>query len=73
MVVNGTREADWPQILELAKKYPVVLPSFGFHPWFLKERTAGWQKSFLRHLDAVPSAIGEIGLDRWMKDPDIEL
>lgn len=73
MVVNGTREADWSRVLELAKKHPSVLPSFGFHPWFLKERTAGWQERLLHHLDAAPSAIGEIGLDRWMNDPEIGL
>lgn len=73
MVVNGTSEADWPRVLELANKHPIVLPSFGFHPWFLKEHTARWQENLLRHIDAVPSAVGEIGLDRWMKDPDVEL
>jgi len=44
MVVNGTCESDWPQVLALAQKFPAVLIHF---------------------LDAVPSAIGEIGLDRW--------
>jgi TatD DNase family protein len=73
MVVNGTREADWPRVLELSRKYPVVLPSFGCHPWYLSERTAGWRENLVRHLDAIPSALGEIGLDRWMKNPDIEM
>ena len=29
MAVNGACEADWPQVLALAQKFPVVLPSFG--------------------------------------------
>ncbi len=73
MVVNGTRETDWPRVLELARQHPIVLPSFGFHPWYLGERTAGWQDNLLRHLDAIPSVIGEIGLDRWMENPDVEV
>lgn len=65
MVVNGTREADWPQVLALAQQSPRVLPSFGYHPWYLHERTADWLKNLAHFLDTVPSAVGEIGLDRW--------
>ena len=71
MVVNGSREEDWPQVLALARKYPQVIPSFGCHPWYVKERTADWQTTLQQCLDAVPSAIGEIGLDRWIKDHDL--
>lgn len=65
MVVNGACEEDWPHVAELARRYPQVLPSFGYHPWFLHERTAQWRENLLRFLNQVPSAIGEIGLDRW--------
>ena len=71
MVVNGSCEADWPEVLELARRCPQVIPAFGYHPWYVKERSADWQAALLRHLDAVPSAIGEVGLDRWIKDHDI--
>src|SRR4051794_4885751 len=70
MVVNGSCEADWPQVLELARKHPEVLPSFGYHPWYVRERTSDWQNNLVRHLEAIPSAVGEIGLDRWIKDYD---
>jgi TatD DNase family protein len=70
MVVNGCCESDWPAVLELARACPEVLPSFGYHPWHIKERSANWQQVLRRHLDAVPSAIGEIGLDHWIKDYD---
>jgi TatD DNase family protein len=70
MVVNGSCEEDWPQVLALARICPRVIPSFGYHPWYVKERSPDWQAALLRHLDAVPSAIGEIGLDRWIKDHD---
>jgi len=113
MVVNGSCEEDWPEVLALARlcvtrvaaagripfdpkmgqtgvgdrarsadrvvdkpswpalSQPQVIPSFGYHPWHVKERSPDWQAVLLRHLNAVPSGIGEIGLDRWIKDYDL--
>jgi len=71
MVVNGSCEEDWPDVLALAREFPQVLPSFGYHPWYERERTPQWQAELARFLDAVPSAVGEIGLDRWIKDHDL--
>lgn len=68
MVVNGSCEQDWPQVIALARRQPQVLPSFGYHPWYVHERTPDWQRELVRCLDAVPSAIGEIGLDKWILD-----
>ena len=68
MVVNGVCESDWPRVLDLARANKIVLPSFGYHPWYLHERTPDWQKNLEQFLDAVPSAVGEIGLDRWKPD-----
>jgi len=99
MVVNGSREADWPQVLALAQQFPLprpvatlspsdgeregvrgssrihsapegtrpsgIIPSFGYHPWHIHQRTADWLKNLEHFLDEVPSAVGEIGLDRW--------
>lgn len=65
MVVNGSSEADWSQVSALAQQYPQVLASFGYHPWYISERTPEWESVLERFLDQVPSAIGEIGLDRW--------
>ena len=68
MVVNGACEADWPQVLALARAHPLVLPSFGYHPWRLHERTPDWQRHLENFLDEIHSAVGEIGLDRWKPD-----
>lgn len=65
MVVNGACEEDWPHVAALAQKHPLVLPSFGYHPWYLHEHTKQWRENLLRFLDATPAAVGEIGLDRW--------
>ncbi len=68
MVVNGASESDWPDVLALARENKMVLPSFGYHPWCLHERTPDWKKNLERLLDEIPSAVGEIGLDRWKPD-----
>ena len=67
MVVNGSCEADWNDVLKLAKRYPkLVIPSFGFHPWYVSERTDAWRDTLLTMLDAGPAGVGEIGLDKWI-------
>jgi TatD DNase family protein len=71
MVVNGTCESDWPRVLQLAREHPQIIPSFGIHPWYVKERTSDWKKTLVGCLDQTPSAVGEIGLDRWIKDHDL--
>ncbi|HTL18948.1 MAG TPA: TatD family hydrolase [Patescibacteria group bacterium] len=71
MVVNGSSEQDWPEVLDLARQHPEVLPSFGYHPWFIKERTPNWEQRLMDFVDQIPAGIGEIGLDRWIKDFNI--
>lgn len=71
MVVNGSCEEDWPAVLALARRFSEVIPSFGYHPWHVQERTANWRDVLTRFLDQVPSAIGEIGLDRWIENYDL--
>jgi hypothetical protein len=70
MVVNGACAGDWPDVEALARRHPsVVIPSLGWHPWYLHEQEAGWEAEFERWLDRVPgAAVGEIGLDRWILD-----
>lgn len=72
MVVNGTRELDWVRVHDLAMRSPRVLPSYGLHPWFISERSPDWKDRLLKLLEEGPACVGEIGLDRWVKDHDIE-
>lgn len=69
-VCNGSCEQDWPIVLDLAKTYPQVIPCFGYHPWYVHERTPDWPANLEKFLIAVPSAVGEIGLDRWIEPRD---
>jgi TatD DNase family protein len=67
MVVNGSCEADWPQVLSLARQDALVLPSVGVHPWYVRECTEGWKQRLVTCLDDTPQAVlGEVGLDRWI-------
>ena len=72
-VVNGTSPSDWPKVAELAAQYPeFIIPSFGLHPW--QNPTNTWYDQLLTYLETIPHAcVGECGLDRWIKDYDIDL
>jgi len=72
MVVNGTCEKDWPLVAELAQQHPCVLAAFGLHPWKIKERTSKWNSTLEQYLKKTPGVVGEIGLDRWVEDFDID-
>lgn len=69
VVVNGTCEADWPDVAALAERFPWVRASFGLHPWDVGNASPSWRETLQRLLNANPrAAIGEIGLDRWILD-----
>lgn len=73
-VVNGTREEDWNAVARLASGQSWITPSFGLHPWYVADRSARWLHTLIALLDGTPgSAIGEIGLDRWIEGHDLEL
>lgn len=72
LVVNGTGEHDWPAVLDLAARDARVVSSLGLHPWRVDQASPGWRDTLVRLLDAHPgAAVGEIGLDRWMPNPDL--
>ena len=73
-VVAGSGEEDWQSVADLARQHPWVLPSFGVHPWYVKEQSAMWRDTLEGWLSAFPEAgVGEIGLDRWIENPNVEL
>ncbi len=67
-VVNGTSEADWPEVTALCQTKRVRLrPSYGLHPWYAGNASPRWRDTLLRVLEAQPdAALGEIGLDNWI-------
>jgi len=74
MVVNGTQEKDWLDVLTLAREHSQIIPAIGLHPWFIAQRSGDWQKKLVRLLDEQPGCgVGEIGLDRWIEGFDPKL
>lgn len=70
-VVNGTRPDDWENVRLLASEYPEAIPSYGLHPWYVNKESE-WKEDVRAYLQFAPAAIGEVGLDRWIKDFDFE-
>lgn len=73
-VVNGTSPDDWVRVRELARENPEAIAGYGLHPWKVnKVGEAGIEtlESFLA--DDREAIVGEIGLDKWIPDHDIEL
>lgn len=71
-VVNGLHSADWPQVASLAHSQSRVLPCFGLHPWYLRDRPASWFEELEEIISRHPGCgLGEFGLDRWMQDADV--
>ncbi len=71
MVVNGTHPGDWEAVERLAAEHPEVTPCFGLHPWRVGSEQAGWLEELESRLKRLPGAgVGEIGLDRWIRDSD---
>jgi TatD DNase family protein len=71
-VVVGTCPEDWPQVLALCTGEPRLIPAIGLHPWKVNGAPADWQEQLLKALDHGAQAIGEIGLDKWVKGHDLE-
>lgn len=73
-VVAGSSVEDWPHVAELARRYDWVLPSFGVHPWYVRQQPDDWSVQLRNWLSSFPQAgVGEIGLDRWRQDADVPM
>ncbi|WQN27950.1 TatD family hydrolase [Stutzerimonas stutzeri] len=77
IVVLGVHAANWQRVWQLACDEPSVHAALGLHPVFLEEhqdahvqQLRGW----LERLRGEPKlcAVGEIGLDYYIDNPDIE-
>ena len=55
-VVNGTRESDWQAVSGLCAENPWLRPAFGLHPWYVAQRSAGWERTLTAFLDRHPHA-----------------
>lgn len=73
LVVNGTHPGDWESVARLASQVPEVAPCYGLHPWKVGTEPDHWLGELEGRLKADPRAgVGEIGLDRWIKNFDFD-
>ena len=73
MGVKGCCEDDWPRVVDLMETYEGIYPSFGLHPWFIKERSSEWLAALENLLLEHPQAgVGEIGIDHAVGERDDE-
>ena len=71
-VVNGTGPCDWEQVSRLSNN-TVVRPAFGLHPWNVATAPDDWFEKLQTLLNTHDGAlVGEIGLDKWIKEPQFE-
>lgn len=71
LVCCGSGQDDWESVAAIKEQYPSqIIPSFGLHPWYIKDRSPKWLESLEGFLKRLPSGVGEIGLDHGLKDFD---
>ncbi len=70
-VIAGTTRSSWPGLLQISAEKPYLFAALGLHPYFLDQHLPG-DVDDLREAasHARPVAIGEIGLDFFLKDLD---
>ncbi len=69
-ICNGSNESDWNDVRRLACEHADIHPCFGLHPWYVSQRSRHWLDLLESFLNSTTSGIGEIGLDRILKDSD---
>jgi len=73
-MVNATCEVDWQNVRQLATEHSdFVIPAYGIHPWRADTAADGWcgRLRGLLEEDSM-AAIGECGLDGWVKSPAMD-
>ena len=70
-IVPGVTFATWMRLKNISNNFPSIYPAYGLHPYFINEHKlehVDELKIFLQSNAAI--AIGEIGLDYFLKDLD---
>ncbi len=73
IVCNGTGLKDWESVHILSSSSSRIVPAYGVHPWKVMDQPDNWLDCLERYLSNDRALIGEIGLDKWVRDSDFEL
>ncbi|MFA5257044.1 MAG: TatD family hydrolase [Opitutales bacterium] len=56
---------EWARLQKIGEEHAgCVFASFGLHPWHVDTAPIGWKRDLEHRLAALPSGMGEIGLDK---------
>jgi len=72
-IIPAVTAADWPRVKETCASYGGLYPAYGLHPMFChehKDDDLELLRDWIRQ--EQPVAVGECGLDFYIKDPDRE-
>ena len=72
LITSSVTPSQWDVSRELAEKYKMVEFSAGIHPWFAALSQLNIIEELYRMKDKGAVAIGEIGLDKKIDNPDFE-
>lgn len=71
IIVPAIESKTWPKLLELRQSNKTLYPALGLHPVFIEQHQTDDIKKLEQFVkQASPVAIGEIGLDFYLKDLD---
>ena len=70
VVVCGTQESDWVEVLDLTREDPGIVPMLGLHPWYVTQALPGWAQRLGEALDRSGAGVGECGLDFAVEEGD---
>jgi TatD DNase family protein len=74
IIVPGVMKNTWQRIKDCSEKFSSLYPCYGLHPYFIKQHQPRDIKELKIWLDKhKPVAVGECGLDFFLKHLDIEL
>jgi TatD DNase family protein len=73
IVVPAIDQASWPRIAELCADHAEALPAYGMHPIYIDQHRAEHIQQLTAWLKAHRAvAVGEIGLDYFLPELDVE-
>ncbi|MCP4130458.1 MAG: TatD family hydrolase [bacterium] len=73
LITSAVTPRQWPVSVSIARKYPEVECALGVHPWFASPEHREKIRDLAAARDTGAVAIGEIGLDKKIENPDFTI